>query len=138
MESAAPGQGLKALALRQGLDQAEEMLDAALAALSRQRWPAIQLGHFDPFLTVYRVLTGETGLLESNCVLPRTTLGAAEMVPTVPKGTSPARAINPTRTLPETAMNTITPRTAVPTHAAPRLFTTALSSDPTETPAVLP
>ncbi len=42
------------------------MIDAARAASSRQRWPASQLGHFDPFLTVYRVLPGETGLLESN------------------------------------------------------------------------
>ncbi len=45
------------------------MIDAALAASSRQRWPASQLGHFDPFLTVYRVLPGETGLLESNRAL---------------------------------------------------------------------
>lgn len=42
------------------------MIDAALAASSRQRWPASQFGHLDPFLTVYRVLPGETGLLESN------------------------------------------------------------------------
>lgn len=42
------------------------MIDAALAASSRQRWPANQFGHLDPFLTVYRVLPGETGLLESN------------------------------------------------------------------------
>lgn len=40
------------------------MIDAALAASSRQRWPANQFGHLDPFLTVYRVLPGETGLLE--------------------------------------------------------------------------
>ncbi|AYN84423.1 hypothetical protein D9D06_19955 [Pseudomonas aeruginosa] len=45
------------------------MIDAALAASSRQRWPASQFGHLDPFLTVYRVLPGETGLLESNRAL---------------------------------------------------------------------
>lgn len=45
------------------------MIDAALAASSRQRWPANQFGHLDPFLTVYRVLPGETGLLESNRAL---------------------------------------------------------------------
>ncbi|EZO75369.1 hypothetical protein V556_05505 [Pseudomonas aeruginosa BWH055] len=53
------------------------MIDAALAASSRQRWPASQLGHLDPFLTVYRVLPGETGLLESNRALLEGSPGAA-------------------------------------------------------------
>lgn len=53
------------------------MIDAALAASSRQRWPASQLGHFDPFLTVYRVLPGETGLLESNRALLEGSPGAS-------------------------------------------------------------
>ncbi|MEK2695873.1 hypothetical protein ABZQ70_23925 [Pseudomonas aeruginosa] len=61
------------------------MIDAALAASSRQRWPASQLGHFDPFLTVYRVLPGETGLLESNRALLEGSPGAAETAPAEPK-----------------------------------------------------
>ncbi len=68
------------------------MIDAALAASSRQRWPASQLGHFDPFLTVYRVLPGETGLLESNRALLEGSPGAAETAPAEPKGTSRPRA----------------------------------------------
>lgn len=63
------------------------MIDTALAASSRQRWPASQLGHFDPFLTVYRVLPGETGLLESNRALLEGSPGAAETAPAEPKGT---------------------------------------------------
>ncbi len=111
------------------------MIDAALAASSRQRWPASQLGHFDPFLTVYRVLPSETGLLESNRALLEGSPGAAETAPAEPKGTSRPRARNPTRTLPENAMNTIDAPTPVPAHAA-RPLVTAISTDPAETPAV--
>lgn len=50
------------------------MIDAALAASSRQRWPASQLGHFDPFLTVYRVLPGENRIAR---VEPRPPRGVA-------------------------------------------------------------